>query len=1173
MFTRLSGKTALITGASAGIGRATAFEFASSNNEMKLVLTGRRADRLAEVKRELLALHSGISVHTIEMDVRDRAKVFESIDALPEAFKNISILVNNAGLVQGMDTIETVPVSAYDTMFDTNVKGLLNVTQAVLPGMKERNEGYVINVSSIAGTQVYPGGGIYCASKHAVDAITRTLRLELVSTKINVTSIDPGMVETEFSVVRFYGDKDKADAVYKGIQPLEGKDIAELIVFTASRRPHVNIANVLVLPTNQAAVHMVHRDMVITSTTPLLGHSEREDSENEIETDTDTHTQHDSSTNNESESRGSSAGFMQYLLPRMRYYVPVTGWLPVYKRECIVDDAVAGLSVACLLIPQALSYAQAIVRIAPVHGLYTCFAPLVCYTMLGMSRSLAVGPEALISILVGAAVRERSTSFNASGTDSDAADTAAMLAMMVGFFTFALGFFRLGFIDSVLSRALLRGFVSAAACVIVIDQTPVLLAIDPNSPSNNSTFTFNLLASGEEEEKSPIETLIHILQNLSATHAPTAIISILSIAILVIFRHVKSRKSASPLLRLTPEILILVVSSTLLSAIFKWDETLGVAVLKDVQGGFRAPQWPATMTLAKLRYYVLSAILISVIGFVESIVIAKTYATKHNYSVSPNRELVALGVANIVGSLFGGWPAFGSLGRSAVNDAAGAKTQLAGLVTGGVVLVTMLYLLPLFYYLPKAVCSSIIVVAAMKLIEWHDIEFILRVRAWNDLGLLLLTFGTTMFVSIEVGTLISVGTSLLLVVKHTTKTRIAVLGQAAVVDPATGQIKQKFRPTNTSDSSSPVHRIDGCLILRIEEGLFFGNTGQLKERLKRVEVHGEMHVHPGEAPRVRERSAARNDGVAVKVASADGRRDRTRSRSRSPAGFPISSQSSSTGGGDLGTEETHATPLVRQDVQDDLRCVIFDVGAMTAIDASATQTLLEIVEAYRARGITTCFVKLRESCKPWFTRSGLYSLVGSQHFFEKISDAIEFAKKPEQLVIEVHPSSPVQRINLAHRQTHQLVEDEVSMGRGLVEEEDEAVYVHPGRRPQMHESETGTTSWAHGHPSGVVETIQVRESIAERLARPSFVTGLGEGFHGGFVTHDPANGSSSSTNRDSNAAAITHTSAPVPIAASPRLGGRVRPIMKPAENSSSTFRPSSFQDEVMGQAGDSEGED
>ncbi|KAI8620097.1 hypothetical protein BC830DRAFT_1237574 [Chytriomyces sp. MP71] len=227
---------------------------------MNLILTGRRADRLAEVKSEIISNFTGINVHTIEMDVRDRAKVFESIDALPAAFKDINILVNNAGLVQGMDSIETVPVEAYDTMFDTNVKGLLNVTQAVLPGMKARNDGYIINVSSIAGTQVYPGGGIYCASKHAVDAITRTLRLELVSTKINVTSIDPGMVETEFSVVRFYGDKNKADAVYKGVQPLTGEDIAEMIVFATSRKPHVNIANVLMLPTNQAAVHMVHRD-------------------------------------------------------------------------------------------------------------------------------------------------------------------------------------------------------------------------------------------------------------------------------------------------------------------------------------------------------------------------------------------------------------------------------------------------------------------------------------------------------------------------------------------------------------------------------------------------------------------------------------------------------------------------------------------------------------------------------------------------------------------------------------------------------------------------------------------------------------------------------------------------------------------------------------------------
>ncbi|KAJ3012744.1 UNVERIFIED_CONTAM: hypothetical protein HDU68_001046 [Siphonaria sp. JEL0065] len=259
-FSRLTGKTALITGASAGIGRATAFEFARSNANMNLILTGRRADRLASIKDELLSSFKGLSVHTIEMDVRDRVKVFEAIEALPEAFKNIHILVNNAGLVKGMDSLETVKPEDFAVMFDTNVKGLLNVTQAVLPGMKARNQGYIINISSIAGTQTYPGGGIYCATKHAVDAMTRTLRMELVSTKINVTSIDPGMVETEFSIVRFYGDKNKADAVYKGIEPLTGEDVAETVVFVASRKPHVNVANMLLLPTNQAAVHLVHRD-------------------------------------------------------------------------------------------------------------------------------------------------------------------------------------------------------------------------------------------------------------------------------------------------------------------------------------------------------------------------------------------------------------------------------------------------------------------------------------------------------------------------------------------------------------------------------------------------------------------------------------------------------------------------------------------------------------------------------------------------------------------------------------------------------------------------------------------------------------------------------------------------------------------------------------------------
>ena len=185
--------------------------------------------------------------------------MFQSIKSLPDEFKQIDVLVNNAGLVIGLDHVEDVTAEALDTMIDTNVKGLFHVTQAVLPTMKARQSGHIINISSIAGTEAYAGGSVYCASKHAVDAITRSLRMELVNTPINVSSIDPGLVETEFSVVRFRGDKLRADAVYKGLRPLTGVDIAETVVFVAGRPPHVQIASMVVFPTNQAAATTVYR--------------------------------------------------------------------------------------------------------------------------------------------------------------------------------------------------------------------------------------------------------------------------------------------------------------------------------------------------------------------------------------------------------------------------------------------------------------------------------------------------------------------------------------------------------------------------------------------------------------------------------------------------------------------------------------------------------------------------------------------------------------------------------------------------------------------------------------------------------------------------------------------------------------------------------------------------
>ncbi|CAG8660141.1 9001_t:CDS:2 [Ambispora leptoticha] len=237
---RLERKIVLITGASAGIGEACAKEFAAAGSN--LILTARRVDRLERLKSDLSKKYPQVRIHTLQLDVRDKTNVDKLVPGLPSEFKEVDILVNNAGLVIGLDKINDVTDDAIDTMIDTNVKGLIYVTRAILPGMKERQRGHIINIGSVSGTQVYPGGGIYCASKHAVNAISRTLLLELVDTPIRVTEINPGMVETEFSIVRFKGDKEKAGKVYQGFNPLTGEDIAETIIFAASRPDHVNIA-------------------------------------------------------------------------------------------------------------------------------------------------------------------------------------------------------------------------------------------------------------------------------------------------------------------------------------------------------------------------------------------------------------------------------------------------------------------------------------------------------------------------------------------------------------------------------------------------------------------------------------------------------------------------------------------------------------------------------------------------------------------------------------------------------------------------------------------------------------------------------------------------------------------------------------------------------------------
>jgi 3-hydroxy acid dehydrogenase / malonic semialdehyde reductase len=253
----LKGKTVFITGASAGIGAATVLAFAAEG--ARLLLAARRAGKLAEVASRALEC-GATAVHSIDLDVRDHRAVQQAVDDLPVEWTEIDILVNNAGLSRGLDKLYMGKIQDWEEMIDTNVKGLLYVTRAVVPGMVVRRRGHVINLGSTAGEMTYPNGAVYCATKAAERAINDGLRQDVLGTPVRVTSVDPGMVETDFSLVRFRGDAERAAKVYKGVEPLTPEDIAEVIVWVAGRPAHVNIARVLLTPVQQANSLLFHRE-------------------------------------------------------------------------------------------------------------------------------------------------------------------------------------------------------------------------------------------------------------------------------------------------------------------------------------------------------------------------------------------------------------------------------------------------------------------------------------------------------------------------------------------------------------------------------------------------------------------------------------------------------------------------------------------------------------------------------------------------------------------------------------------------------------------------------------------------------------------------------------------------------------------------------------------------
>ncbi|MEM9329585.1 MAG: solute carrier family 26 protein, partial [Bacteroidota bacterium] len=472
----------------------------------------------------------------------------------------------------------------------------------------------------------------------------------------------------------------------------------------------------------------------------------------------------------------------------VKKYFPILEWLPSYGREEFAGDWAAGLTVGVMLIPQGMAYAM-LAGLPPIYGLYAATVPLIMYAIFGTSRQLAVGPVALVSLLTASGVGQ----FAEVGSEEFIALTL-LLSMLVGLIRFGMGLFRLGFLVNFLSHPVISGFTSAAALIIGLNQLKHLLGLD--IPRSNQVHRI----------------LIDAIGSLQAVHWPTLILGLGGILIIT-----QSKK----LHRSIPGALIAVVFGILIVYGFDLHEA-GVSIVGTVPSGlpgFEVPRW--SWSDAKALFPI--ALTISLIGFVESIAIARSIQLKHrNYEIDSNQELIGLGMANIAGAFFQSFPTTGGFSRSAVNDQAGAKTGMASLISASLMVLTLLFLTPLFYYLPNALLASVIMVAVFGLIDWREAWHLWR-HDRRDFIMLTVTFVATLAGGIQEGILLGLVLSLGLVIYRSSDPHMAVLGRI----PGTDIFRNVKR--------FPQVEIDEQVaILRFDAQLFFANINHFREEVDRL---------------------------------------------------------------------------------------------------------------------------------------------------------------------------------------------------------------------------------------------------------------------------------------------------------------------------------------------------
>jgi len=706
-------------------------------------------------------------------------------------------------------------------------------------------------------------------------------------------------------------------------------------------------------------------------------------------------------------------------------YLPIIKWLPNYTKHSFLSDAMAGISVGVLLIPSSLAYAT-LAQLPPVFGLYTAFFPLILYCIFGTSRHISIGPEMTSSILIGQAIISMPDVVDENGEllESVMVGHALSLTLLVGVITTLLGLFRLGFIDSVLSTPVMSGFVSAVALILMSDQLGSLLGLPPCPHA--------LCGDGA----GVVPKLRHVFGSLGQTSWRSALIAAFCLVYLFGVERLKQSDLArrgGRLWTLFPHLLVLVLVTTFIS----WAADLknkGVAVLGLAGTGFLPPSFPS-FDLPNLSQLLPTATTISVLGFVESQLIAKRSAAKFGYHVSPDRELVALGLTSMVGSCFGAFSAFGSLTRTKVQETAGGVSQISGAVAACVVLFVILFLMPFFAYMPLAATAAIIFSVALGIIEVDEVKFLWRIGSYRELGLCLLMAVVTALLGVDVGIFFAFAVCLLMVVKQTSFPSITLLGR--------GRGDNEFH--DLSDVRMNAQTIEGMLIFKIEGPLYFANSSKLKECTGGLDYFRTTII--ANAPPKRRSSVSSIGSTSSDMSSLASAPSSPRLEAKVTINGSNSQQvnnnnhsvndnnnnSNNNNSSSISTDNSPSSPEEEVEKPLHVTSVIFDLSSVTSVDATAAHTFLDIVTQYGQAGVLVCLVRLRPKIQRILDRAGVLDELAKtnrQFLFWRVRDAVICLQsaqslrmvQPCQLAVDVVSpksiSSPA-NVNEPHQHQHQ----------------------------------------------------------------------------------------------------------------------------------------------------------